>query len=304
MEKTGPPWPRKAWPPAAPDFDSTRRALPLIRFPLWCLVVPMPPRHLTDRSVRKCLTWVAGYSIMKSDRPVGQWGAGSTANRATGQPDKPPPGRGLDRKTELAAREEKRDQIIRAAAKVFGSKGYARTLIAEVAAEAGVGKGTVYEYFDSKTALFLAVFDWLNRRVNEAAQVAAEGSGGSAAERMRARVEAVIQGALEIWDFYGLFMEFWAASADEQFRPWLENWFKKSYAEYRRTVEELIREGMERGEFRADADPESLAVLAVGTLEGIFLQAWFDDGLDLVDLARRYVDFFIDGLSRWAGGEQ
>ncbi len=204
----------------------------------------------------------------------------------------------------MATKEDKQNQIIRAAARVFGRKGYARTLIAEVAAEAGVGKGTVYEYFDSKAELFLAVFDWLNWRVAEAAVVAAARLGGSAADRMRARVEAVVKGALEIWEFYGLFMEFWAASADEEFRTRLGAWFKAAYAGYRGLVADLVREGVVRGEFRADADPETMAALAVGTLEGIFLQAWFDDSLDPAALARSYVEFFIDGLSRPAGGDK
>jgi AcrR family transcriptional regulator len=202
----------------------------------------------------------------------------------------------------MAAKEDKQNQIIQAAARVFGRKGYARTLIAEVAALAGVGKGTVYEYFDSKADLFLAVFDWLNQRVAETAVVAANKLGGSAADRMRARVEAVVKGALQIWDFYGLFMEFWSASADEEFRSRLGAWFKASYAGYRRLVGELIREGIDQGEFRANADVESMAALAVGTLEGIFLQAWFDDGLDPADLARQYVEFFLHGLSIPAGG--
>jgi TetR/AcrR family fatty acid metabolism transcriptional regulator len=201
----------------------------------------------------------------------------------------------------MTARETKRNRIIRAAAAVFSQKGYTGALMAEVAVEAGVGKGTVYEYFSSKAELFLAVFDWLHQQISEAVLMAADRRGGSAADRMRARVEAVVKSALEVWDFYGLFMEFWTASAGEQFRSRLGAWIKAAYAEHRRLVADLIREGVERGEFRPEVDPEAMAVLAVGSLEGIFLQAWFDDRLDPAEMARRHVDFFIDGLMCRAG---
>lgn len=49
---------------------------------------------------------------------------------------------------------EKALQIIGAATAVFSQKGYAAARIEEIAQRAGVGKGTVYEYFESKQHLF------------------------------------------------------------------------------------------------------------------------------------------------------
>ncbi len=49
----------------------------------------------------------------------------------------------------------RRNQIMEAAAKVFSQKGYYHTKMQEIADEAGIGKGTVYEYFNSKEALFI-----------------------------------------------------------------------------------------------------------------------------------------------------
>lgn len=46
------------------------------------------------------------------------------------------------------------EEIIEAAAKVFGEHGFARARLEDVAREAGVSKGTVYLYFDSKETLF------------------------------------------------------------------------------------------------------------------------------------------------------
>src|SRR5256886_11276917 len=48
-------------------------------------------------------------------------------------------------------------EIVAAALEVFGERGFAATKLTDVARRAGVTKGTVYLYFDSKEALFKAV---------------------------------------------------------------------------------------------------------------------------------------------------
>src|SRR5215469_5278115 len=55
------------------------------------------------------------------------------------------------------AKAVRREQIIAAGLACFARTGYFATTMADVAAEAGVSKGTPYLYFDSKQALFLAL---------------------------------------------------------------------------------------------------------------------------------------------------
>jgi AcrR family transcriptional regulator len=52
----------------------------------------------------------------------------------------------------------KRDLILNAAFELFISKGYLDTKIIDIADAAGIGKGTVYEYFESKDAIFFELF--------------------------------------------------------------------------------------------------------------------------------------------------
>lgn len=52
----------------------------------------------------------------------------------------------------------KRDIILDAAFKLFVENGYANTKIIDIAEEANIGKGTVYEYFKSKDTLFCEIF--------------------------------------------------------------------------------------------------------------------------------------------------
>ncbi|MBM7562429.1 TetR/AcrR family transcriptional regulator [Fusibacter tunisiensis] len=57
----------------------------------------------------------------------------------------------------MARPKNKRHIILKAASTLFNQKGFHLASISEIAEEAGVGKGTVYEYFRSKDDLFLEV---------------------------------------------------------------------------------------------------------------------------------------------------
>ncbi len=52
----------------------------------------------------------------------------------------------------------KRDMILETAYDLFLNKGYWETKIIDIADTAGIGKGTVYEYFESKDEIFFELF--------------------------------------------------------------------------------------------------------------------------------------------------
>lgn len=55
--------------------------------------------------------------------------------------------------------DEKRHAILDAALRVFAKNGFAAARMSDIAVAAGVGKGTVYLYFDSKEDLLLGVLE-------------------------------------------------------------------------------------------------------------------------------------------------
>ena len=59
------------------------------------------------------------------------------------------------------ARQDKQDEIVRAAAALFTDVGYDETSMAQLSASAGVTTNTVYWYFEDKDALLVAVLDLL-----------------------------------------------------------------------------------------------------------------------------------------------
>ena len=192
---------------------------------------------------------------------------------------------------------KKRGQIVEAAARVFARNGYSKAVVADIAVEANIGKGTVYAYFKSKEDLFFAVFEWFQKKSETAATVGISALGGSASDRLKALNDALMGLWDEIKDVFVLVMEFWAASSSTQMRRRFKAAFKQLYDDYRRIVSAVIREGIISGEFRSDVKPEPVAAALVGTWDALFLQAWFDDGFDPAATAKDFLDTVLQGLS-------
>ncbi len=191
----------------------------------------------------------------------------------------------------------KREQIVAAAATVFARSGYSGAVIADIAIQANIGKGTVYEYFKSKEDLFFAVFEWFQKKTAQAATVGISSLSGCAADRLKVLNKSLMRQWDEIKDAFVLVMEFWAASASPQMRNRFKEAFKQLYDEYRAIVCALIRDGINSGEFRSDVDPESIAAALVGTWDALFLQGWFDESFDPVATATKFLDTVLRGLA-------
>ena len=196
---------------------------------------------------------------------------------------------------------EKKAHIIESAAKVFAKKGFSGTVVADIATEAGIGKGTVYGYFSSKDDLFFAVFEWFSQKTAATAVVKFPALTGSTSERLKAMEESIINVVTEAKELYSLSMEFWAASASSKMRGRFKEAFRQSYAEFRDIISSLIQEGIERGEFRSDLDPDSLAAVLIGTWDAIGLQAWFDDSFDLMAASKNFMTCIISGMTAKPG---
>jgi TetR/AcrR family transcriptional regulator, fatty acid metabolism regulator protein len=88
----------------------------------------------------------------------------------------------------------RRTQILDAATRVFARKGFNRATIRDVARDAGVADGTIYNYFANKTDLLFGLLDRLNdteRRPASLAQVVEPSLAGFFRAYLRERVEAL-----------------------------------------------------------------------------------------------------------------
>ena len=178
-----------------------------------------------------------------------------------------------------ADRGEKHPRLVKAATAVFAKKGYASTRVADIAERAGVGKGTVYEYFSSKEALLFAVFESINDDVSSRLE-AALSEGGPARDTLFAlfRLGAEVIG--EQMDLTPVMLDFWAASRGENFEESYREAVAATYEKYRNLIADFVRGGQEGGEFRSEVDAGALAATVVATMDGLGIQLSFDRSID------------------------
>jgi AcrR family transcriptional regulator len=66
----------------------------------------------------------------------------------------------------IVDKDTKRKEIVQASLGVFAQKGFKDTIMADIAGAAGIGKGTIYEYFPNKQAIFHNVFQLIQNELD------------------------------------------------------------------------------------------------------------------------------------------
>lgn len=150
------------------------------------------------------------------------------------------------------------DTIVSAAARLFAERGYAGCSMQDVALAAKVSKANVFHHFGTKQGLYLAVIrgaiDEFGHRLNSLVHCP-----GTSAKRMEHLVAAHLQHLLRRrGETHLILRELFEANPGQRsaVAPILGSNFSQ--------IVRMIAEGQERGEFRDDVDPASVALLLVG----------------------------------------
>lgn len=106
-------------------------------------------------------------------------------------------------------RDEVRDRILDAAAKVFAAEGFAGATIDAIGQAAGFTKGAVYSNFESKDELFLALLDREFELRGHQIAIALDRSDGDTAAAARAVSRSVLDSVRDNADYYVLLVEYW-----------------------------------------------------------------------------------------------
>ncbi|MGQ9475051.1 MAG: TetR/AcrR family transcriptional regulator [Actinomycetota bacterium] len=193
-------------------------------------------------------------------------------------------------------KDEREQAFKRAALKFFSTKGYHRTTMAEIALEAGFGKGTLYWYWKSKEDLYFSLIEDMHREFLDLVERAVEREG-SAWDKLRWL-------GREITDLYYRDRDYcklsWKMRAEEleTFSP---EHVERLYAYINRTKEklqEIMVQGVAEGLF-PPYDPYYLACMLMGLVEGMEIQ-WLEDSKSF-DL-RRAMEMAMEIPSAFAAG--
>jgi AcrR family transcriptional regulator len=155
-----------------------------------------------------------------------------------------------------------RERILESAAELFAEKEFDLVLIDEVAAHAGIGKGSVYRQFKSKEELYAAVvingFAALQREIRSAL---------SGATTMRAQIAAIVRHTLK---FFWTRRQFFALLRDPKALPRSqERQYRTQRTDFSRLISGVLDDGVKRGAIRSDLDTQIAAESLLGMMRGI-----------------------------------
>ena len=184
---------------------------------------------------------------------------------------------------------DKRERILNAAIKVLALKGYQHATIAEIAAEAGVAKGLVHVYFESKLDILLDVILLFVSSINNliAAKLAA-------LDNPVARLHAVFEAFTELMSRSNKEL-YWGQILKEGL-PFTETFkddrIREKYArigaqgkQLQATLDRIITEGQQQGFIDASLKPQVLRQMLGGANQMLFY------GLALESHGREHVGY-------------
>jgi AcrR family transcriptional regulator len=193
--------------------------------------------------------------------------------------------------------EARPDEILDAAFSVFGESGFARAKIEDVARRAGVSKGTVYCYFDSKESLF--------REMVRAKVVASLAE----AEAFVRTFEGTARGLLAelIRRMYGRvrreqMMQLARVVQGElpHFPELARFYFDEVILRARRLIEQVLERGVATGEFRPSATgfaARGLSSMLVHTAQvQCFFQSFDPQALTEEQAVEGLIDLYLHGV--------
>ena len=191
--------------------------------------------------------------------------------------------------------DERREQLLRAAAKVFRAKGFHATSVSDIAAEFGSDRASLYYYVGSKKELFEMVVEQAVLENVQMAEQVRDGTGEPAA-----KLREILVGLMRSYDanYPQLFVFLQEdtdrlAGKDEAWRERMQEWSRR----YFRAVRDVIGAGMESGVF---ASQLPVAVIAQGVVGMVsWSHRWYqpDTGVPAEQIGAGFADMLLDGLT-------
>ncbi len=179
---------------------------------------------------------------------------------------------------------------------MFGEKGFAGAKLEDVAARAGIAKGTIYRYFAGKEELFIAA---VASRTDAILGAAARGSDFSAAapqEQMATLIRRLYQAA------FGSDLEVLiriVVTEGRHFPDLARAYHDRIVASGRDLLGGIVARGIASGQFRDGPASRQPMILIAPLLMAAVWRMLFDplDPLDLEAFIDAHVDLILNGLA-------
>lgn len=192
---------------------------------------------------------------------------------------------------------KKKKEIVMAALSVFTKKGVKKTTISEIAIAAGIGKGTIYEYFKNKDDILQYSFTfWEEEFESLLSQVLI--MNVDEIKRIEILCEGIVDFLLADEHMIDIMFEFWGSSIRTNMEE-NNSTFKRMYQNFRSVISSLIKAGKEKNEIKDNIHEASIASGLLALVDGLMLQYVVDkENVNLKIFFLNNVDLMLAGLQK------
>ncbi len=199
----------------------------------------------------------------------------------------------------LVDKQEKKREILKAAMRVFAHNGVVKTKMADVAVAAGIGKGTIYEYFRSKEDIFAEAYQMVYQGTEDKIAAVIE-SELEPEMKLRGLMSVTLEGILgDGGEFAGIMMAFWSEGIRNKNERIIGIFnLEEIYAQFRGMISAILADGIRMGKFRK-VDTFLTASVLIGAMDGILLQCIMDPKIFTPQQAVEVLmDSYLNGIKK------
>lgn len=174
---------------------------------------------------------------------------------------------GRNKELNQKIKDERKEQILTHALRLFATKGLAATKISDIASASGMSQGLIYHYYRSKEDIFVEIISGAFEKIN-AASLELERLPLSPREKIRLALETLLQGLASYEDTGLYYLLIAVATASEAIPIEAKKIISEKNALPYEVITRIIREGQKDGSLK-NYDAEALALVFWTSIKGL-----------------------------------
>jgi len=168
----------------------------------------------------------------------------------------------------------RQQQIIRATLKIVAQRGISGLTTAEIAREVGIAEGTIFRHFASKNEILLATVRYIRDTLLGWSRARVAG-GGEPLEKL----SDILHFHLELFEQNSGIPKIIFSEQVHLHDEKLRQLMSETIGEYMELIGTIIREGMEKGQFKPDLDVSMVVAAYLGLVQ-VSLLRWSLGGVN------------------------
>jgi AcrR family transcriptional regulator len=192
--------------------------------------------------------------------------------------------------------ERTRNFIVEATASIFNTKGYAGTSLSDLTEATGLTKGSIYGNFSSKEEVALAAFDYNYNKVRRYVK--------EKIDQEETYLDKLLVYSVVYKNFLrspfppgGCALLNTAVEADDT-HPLLKERVARALIRWRKSLVDLVEQGIEEGEFDPGTDANRVAISIMALIEGGIMIAKATNTTSYMHTVLKSVELLVMGITK------